>query len=400
MGNIRVVIGANWGDEGKGLMTDVYCNSFNLALNVRFNGGAQAGHTVVTPDGRRHVFHSVGAGSFNPGTQTYLSSFFLLNPIELRREMEYLHYLGVDTTIFISNQCRVVIPNDCFINMALERSRGAARHGSCGQGIWEAVLRNGYKRLSVSELKHHKDDFYTYIHATYGGYWANKLEQEHIDITNESVQEVINYMEDTDIARNFIEDFEWVLSHCKLVDDNTILSDYTNLVFEGAQGLILDRDNQAFWPNISATNTGLRNVKSLLKHRHKQEDDTEVCYVTRSYFTRHGAGRFSTECRKEQLGSNIYDHTNIPNEFQGSMRFGWFDLDTFRYFVNQDIEQFDIGGRKVVSVTHLDQTGGLILTQPGADYYNINAVGDLVRHVGLDGAYTSFGDTRLDVRRQ
>lgn len=86
---IKVVIGSGFGDEGKGLMTDYFCSSFprdESVLNVRFNGGAQAGHTVVTPYGLRHVFGHFGAGSFLPNVVTYLSSEFLVNPILFRKE--------------------------------------------------------------------------------------------------------------------------------------------------------------------------------------------------------------------------------------------------------------------------------------------------------------------------
>ena len=82
MKNVRIVIGANFGDEGKGLMTDYFCSQApptEGVLNVRFNGGAQAGHTVVAPDGRRHIFGHLGAGSFLPNVATYLTSDFIIN---------------------------------------------------------------------------------------------------------------------------------------------------------------------------------------------------------------------------------------------------------------------------------------------------------------------------------
>lgn len=78
---IKVVIGANFGDEGKGLMTDYFCNKLSAdgsVLNIRHNGGAQAGHTVVTPDDKRHVFSHFGAGSFNSHVATYLSEDYSL----------------------------------------------------------------------------------------------------------------------------------------------------------------------------------------------------------------------------------------------------------------------------------------------------------------------------------
>ena len=84
-----VVIGANYGDEGKGLMTDFLCRQHSADLVVRFNGGAQAGHTVVTPEGERHVFHHIGSGYF-AGVPTYLSKFFVSNPVLFKQEYQEL----------------------------------------------------------------------------------------------------------------------------------------------------------------------------------------------------------------------------------------------------------------------------------------------------------------------
>ena len=84
---ISVVIGANYGDEGKGLATDYLASQGTKSLVVRFNGGAQAGHTVVTPDGCRHVFHHFGSGVFAEA-DTFLSKFFIVNPILFRTEFE------------------------------------------------------------------------------------------------------------------------------------------------------------------------------------------------------------------------------------------------------------------------------------------------------------------------
>ena len=92
------VIGANFGDEGKGLMTDYFCSQNKKSLNIRFNGGAQAGHTVVTPDGKRHVFSHIGSGTFS-GADTYLSEFFTLNPIMFMKE----HSIIPECEIYISD---------------------------------------------------------------------------------------------------------------------------------------------------------------------------------------------------------------------------------------------------------------------------------------------------------
>src|SRR4051812_30640034 len=86
---VSAVIGANYGDEGKGLVTDYLAEEGEGAVVVRFNGGAQAGHTVVTPEGKRHVFHHFGSGTFRKA-RTHLSRFFISNPALFRPEFEAL----------------------------------------------------------------------------------------------------------------------------------------------------------------------------------------------------------------------------------------------------------------------------------------------------------------------
>ena len=140
------VIGANFGDEGKGLMTDLFCRTGGSVINIRSNGGAQAGHTVCTSDGRRHVFSHIGSGSF-AGADTYLSGYFILNPMLFSKEAAVL---GKDTgNIFIDRHCIVTLPCDMLINQFVETARGKSRHGSCGVGIFETIVRNRDSRYAL-----------------------------------------------------------------------------------------------------------------------------------------------------------------------------------------------------------------------------------------------------------
>lgn len=140
---VRIVMGANYGDEGKGLLVDYFVKSA-LAMGescivVCSNGGAQRGHTVVS-DGIRHVFHHFGSGTL-AGAATYIDRYFLVNPIIFREEYQQLEKLGKLPMVYISSACRFVTPFDCMINQMLEESRGSGRHGTCGHGIWETIHR-------------------------------------------------------------------------------------------------------------------------------------------------------------------------------------------------------------------------------------------------------------------
>src|ERR1700733_5726906 len=153
MKSARVVIGAGFGDEGKGLMTDYFAEPGGLV--VRFNGGAQAGHTVMvsrpfftrmpegyhkvtTMDYSRHVFHHFGSGTFQ-GATTCLSRFFIVNPMVFVEECEQLRGLGLRPTVIIDPSCPVTTPYEMILNQIMEERRGDQRHGSCGLGINETV---------------------------------------------------------------------------------------------------------------------------------------------------------------------------------------------------------------------------------------------------------------------
>jgi adenylosuccinate synthase len=150
----RVVIGANFGDEGKGVLTDYFAaQAPATSLIVRFNGGAQAGHTVVTPEGQRHVFGHIGAGSLC-GAATFLSHYFVCNSLLFLREYEALGRLGLTPTVWVDPRAPVTTPYDILINQLLENARGAARHGSCGVGFgetWERTLSTDFA-LTVADL--------------------------------------------------------------------------------------------------------------------------------------------------------------------------------------------------------------------------------------------------------
>src|ERR1017187_4409641 len=155
------VIGANYGDEGKGLLTDYLVNRENApgcgsddTLVVRFNGGAQAGHTVVTPDGQRHIFSHFGAGTLS-GARTFLSKYFVLNPMLFFREKRLLEGLGLKVQpILVDPRAMVTTPYDMIINQEHERFLGNKREGSCGIGFGETIVRNKRKLMIEKYTSH------------------------------------------------------------------------------------------------------------------------------------------------------------------------------------------------------------------------------------------------------
>jgi adenylosuccinate synthase len=138
---VLAVIGANFGDEGKGRLVDQLVDkNDNPAVVIRYNGGAQAGHTVVCPDGREHAFSHFGSGSFL-GAATYLSELFISNPLIFVGELKELKELKVEPTVIADPLTPITTPYDMMLNREIELWRGANRHGSCGYGVSETVGR-------------------------------------------------------------------------------------------------------------------------------------------------------------------------------------------------------------------------------------------------------------------
>lgn len=343
---IKVVIGANFGDEGKGLMTDYFCKRLSengSVLNIRFNGGAQAGHTVVVPtlgQQKRHVFSHFGAGSFVNGTDTYLSGNFILNPILFCRERDEMYRnFWFYPKVYIHESCKITTPFDMLVNQIVERSRGDQRHGSCGVGINETVVR--YRSYGIGHTITPKTirslDLKYLLTYQRDIYLPKRLKE--LGVSNISLNDLSIILSEN-IIDNWIAQANEMMDYCHVVNDD-IVHDYDGLVFEGAQGLLLDEMYEEFAPYLTTSRTGIPGVNRVLYSAGLYDcRDIEMCFVSRTYFTRHGAGFFPTECSaKDLFGEDKQDATNVWNEFQGSFRYGYFEEDRFRNVCNQEFKR-------------------------------------------------------------
>jgi adenylosuccinate synthase len=322
----RAVIGASFGDEGKGLVTDYLCAQ-GAGMVVRFNGGAQAGHTVVAPDGRRHVFAHFGSGTL-AGVSTFLSPFFVCNPIAFFRERKVLADIGVSPTVYAHPDCLITTFADMMINQTLENRRAGKRHGSCGLGVNETI-----ERSQVPELKITMSDLWNGI-STLEARVATICKDYAAFRTGAPLNEPA-----------MIEAF---LQGCWAFADAVHplgIAQCKEPVFEGAQGLLLDQHNKEFFPHLTRSNTGIRNVRELCQKA--GIDKIEPYYVSRTYLTRHGAGPLPGEDAKLRYD----DDTNVENQWQQKLRFAPLDVKALRARCAADWGGTDY---KLV-LTHCDQ---------------------------------------------
>jgi adenylosuccinate synthase len=357
----RAVIGANWGDEGKGLMTD-YFSSLNKknCLVIRFNGGAQAGHTVELSTGIRHVFHHLGSGIFNDAV-TYLSEYFVVNPLLYQEERTQL-LTAQDTSpqnVHINPACMITTPYDMIFNQALERERGKNRHGSCGIGYNQTIERDSHASLRMADLRVENRILREERIERIRKYYLDRLDRE-LSVKVGLYDHEWSIMRD-ERAKAFHEAIDYLLCHSHMERLPKDITREFDIVFEGAQGLLLDEQHGIAFPYLTRSSTGLKNVVSIVNDLDITEID--VTYVTRAYMTRHGAGPFPTET-EEKPYAQIKDPTNIDHPFQGKMRYGWLDLDLMHFAITNDMERTILSAPKInpsLAVTCVDHVApGLI----------------------------------------
>ncbi|WXB47796.1 2-aminooxy adenylosuccinate synthetase [Vibrio phage VB_VaC_TDDLMA] len=318
MKKFSVVMGTNYGDEGKGLTTDWLSGSDNpndeTRAVARFCGGANAGHTVELDDGTRHVFGHLGSGTLCDLT-TILTRDFIVNPILFWKEKERL---GRFSPVIVDPRCRVSTPLDVILNQEKERTRDNNRHGSTGVGINETVARNeSGVHLTVEDLKAKTIDL-----AHIKEYFQREIRKINPEYDFSSIDESL---------KRFIVDAKDFIDYVYIHEDEKAISHHDHVIFEGSQGIMLDENSDDF-PHVTRASTGTTN---LVKFFEKFSDrEINLYYITRSYLTRHGAGPMRTQ----QPDMYFYDQTNQPNEFQGTMKFGKLDFERMQDVVLKDLK--------------------------------------------------------------
>lgn len=363
---IYIVTGANYGDEGKGLVTNAFANEDCLV--VLSNGSSQRAHTVVH-DGQRVVFRHFGSGTLK-GAATYFAKDFLVNPAMFRREYLKLEELGIKPLVYMHEDCAFVTPVDMFASINIE-SRRENRHGTTGCGVWETIRRGKYIG-EITEARRVED--VGCIDSSLIKYYEHRL----AGIEDEIPQVALDFLHGPALRYNFRQDVEFMLDHIKIIrydEEKSFLHKWKDIIFENGQGLLLDTDYVGESIYTTPCHVGARIPARIIFENFAGENpQVESIYVTRTYLTRHGAGDFANGSAGTTLYSNLSpymteDKTNVPNFGQGSIRYEPFDNAAGHDLVcriNDDtniLRSYGIDASTSLAVTHTNEYALENLTQ-------------------------------------
>lgn len=344
-----IVVGLQFGDEGKGTITDALSRRFRSNLTVRYSGSAQAAHHVHGADGRKHCFSQFGSGTF-AGARTLLSGAMTINPVTLLNEADHLRRgSGIDDimqSINVDARLMVITPFHRIMNHARETWRGAAKHGSCGAGVGE-------------QKAHH-------LKAPWQTIYAGELEQREVVIAKLEMQRAwfrneiaslntsdglmldgyIGKLAEVDAPET--AEFFYCIHPCVTSNAASMIAEAFHPVFEGSQGVLLD-ELYGFFPYTTWSDTTPRHAYRMLTEA-GWANRIHTTGVARTYLTRHGAGPMPTE--SIEAGALINDDDNQFGQWQGHLRAGWMDTGLLRYAVDCCRTT---GGIDSMSITHADK---------------------------------------------
>ena len=310
---IDLILGLQWGDEGKGKIVDFLTNDYNIV--ARFQGGPNAGHTLEF-DGIKHVLHTIPSGIFHEDKINVIGNGVVIDPVIFKDEIEKLKDLNVDYSnkLLISRKAHLILPTHRLIDKASELSKGKKKIGSTLKGIGPTYMdktgRNGL-RIGDLELDGWEDKF-------------KNLTKKHINLINN-----FNVKIDFDIKKliqeftksiNFIKSLKFIDSEHYL---NESLNDGKKILGEGAQGSLLDIDFGTY-PYVTSSNTTAAGACTGLGVAPNKINN--VFGIFKAYTTRVGSGPFPTELNNK-IGEKI---AKVGNEFGATTgrprRCGWLDL--------------------------------------------------------------------------
>ena len=318
--SLDVLLGLQWGDEGKGKIVDAITGSYDII--ARFQGGPNAGHTIEF-EGNKHVLHTIPSGIFNTNAINLIGNGVVIDPVIFENEISGLQKFNLDinSKLLISNRAHIILPTHKMIDASSEASKGKKKIGSTLKGIGPTYMdKTGRNGIRIGDLKSEN--------------WTNKytaLRDKHLTILSNFRTKI-----DLDLDKleaDFMESIE-ILKKFNFIDSEDYLNSSLMLgkkvLAEGAQGSLLDIDFGTY-PFVTSSNTTVSGACSGLGIAPNKIKS--VIGIFKAYTTRVGSGPFPTELDNE-TGNNI---RKIGNEYGATTgrdrRCGWLDLVALKYSI-------------------------------------------------------------------
>lgn len=337
--SVKVIVGAQWGDEGKGKIVDLL--SVNADIVARFQGGANAGHTIVIDD-KKYILHLIPSGILNPKSICVIGNGVVIDPVALMEEIEMLKSHNIDVTdrLFISHKAHLIMPYHKMMDTVRENSKTEKAIGTTGRGIGPAYIdkakRTGIRIVDLldradfeEKLRYNINEYNEVLTKIYG--------HEELDV--DSIVE--KYLEFDKLIDPYVTDISTLL--------NNYIAEGKEILVEGAQGALLDLDHGTY-PFVTSSNPTSGGACTGLGIPPTSVD--EIIGIVKAYTTRVGNGPFPTQL-DDEIGKHL---ATVGHEFGATTgrprRCGWLDLFALKYSVM-------INGISNIALTKLDVLDGL-----------------------------------------
>jgi adenylosuccinate synthase len=334
-----VVIGAQWGDEGKGKIVDLLTD--RVGGVVRFQGGHNAGHTLVI-NGRKTVLRLIPSGILHEGVTCFIGNGVVLSPKALFEEMAELERAGIEVPkrLRISEACPLILPHHIALDQAREAAMGEAKIGTTGRGIGPAYEDKVARRaIRVQDL---------FARERFAAKLGEVLDYHNFVLRNYFRAPTVDFQQTLDEALQFVDRLRPMVADVS-TEVNAMIRSGKRLLFEGAQAALLDIDHGTY-PYVTSSNTlaGQACVGVGIGPQHLHY----VLGVAKAYATRVGSGPFPTE-----LDDEVGEHLRVKGNEYGSVtgrprRCGWFDAAGLKRVV-------ELNGISGLCITKLDVLDGL-----------------------------------------
>ena len=372
-----VLLGLQWGDEGKGKIVDVLTSQYDII--ARFQGGPNAGHTLEF-DGIKHVLHTIPSGIFHPGVVNLIGNGVVIDPVIFEREINDIKALGIPMSeLLISKKAHLILPTHKLLDAASEKAKGKEKIGSTLKGIGPTYMdktgRNGLRVGDISSVDF-KEKY-------------EKLKQKHVQILN--FYDFDYELEELETAwfasLATLNSFDHIESEHYI---HTALKENKKILAEGAQGALLDIDFGSY-PFVTSSNTITAGACTGLGIAPNKIGD--VFGIFKAYCTRVGSGPFPSELFDE-VGARL---AKVGNEFGATTgrprRCGWIDIPALKYAIN-------INGVTQLMMMKADVLSGIDMIK-ACTHYELN--GKQIDYLpfednkGLTPVYKELGGWEMDL---